>query len=487
MGGNIPAFGSTWILIFYMRDIFSGYYPPSDDEYQRLWKNGTIILDTNVLLHPYRLPKLARNELIKTIRLIKDQIWIPHQVGLEFQRRRLTVIGNARSEIEKILKNAQDKFDSITTDLKNLDFERRALGVESEELLKNFEVAKSTLIDAITKAHGEQLDISTSDPIRDELDSLLSGKIGAPPASQDVLENIYKVGSERYENLIPPGYADKPKERSDNVYSHNGLRFRSEYGDLILWNQIIDRVQDKRLKDVIFITSDSKEDWWWKEKGRQLGPRPELIAEIKAAGADLFWMYSDTQFLENAKKFKAATISESSVDEVRRASIKVAAKVSADAAAKIARALSHPPSMVGNGYAVNRWLTKQYGFSTPTRRGHVVESSEGILRFQLLGESDVDFVDWSMIFDKIFASIALGPDSKRPADGMVIVVPRSERARLSNDENYRIYVTNILKDARETLLLSRLVCGTIDVNQEFLPIIDLRGNQDPPRDIEEFV
>ena len=50
-----------------MKSLFSGYYLLSDSELTDLWKNGTFIFDTNVLLSLYRYPKATSDELIKIL------------------------------------------------------------------------------------------------------------------------------------------------------------------------------------------------------------------------------------------------------------------------------------------------------------------------------------------------------------------------------------------------------------------------------------
>lgn len=55
-------------------------------------------------------------------------------------------------------------------------------------------------------------------------------------------------------------------------------------------------------KNIIFITDDEKEDWWWVESGKTIGPRPELIDEIRTETKAMFYMYSVDQFLKYAKE-----------------------------------------------------------------------------------------------------------------------------------------------------------------------------------------
>ena len=42
-----------------MREEFRGYDPPTNDEFERLWKDAIIAFDANVLLNVYRYPTSA--------------------------------------------------------------------------------------------------------------------------------------------------------------------------------------------------------------------------------------------------------------------------------------------------------------------------------------------------------------------------------------------------------------------------------------------
>ena len=86
-----------------MRDLFREYYRPADEEFSRLWQEATFVFDTNVLLHLYRYTPSTRNDLLKVIEALQQRIWIPHQVGLEFSRKRIDVIVE-QNEIFNLIK-----------------------------------------------------------------------------------------------------------------------------------------------------------------------------------------------------------------------------------------------------------------------------------------------------------------------------------------------------------------------------------------------
>ncbi|VVN16715.1 hypothetical protein PS662_04136 [Pseudomonas fluorescens] len=304
-----------------MKSSFTGYYAPTTEQYEVLWKDALFVLDTNVLLNLYRLPTLARDELIGVLELLKDRLWIPHQVGLEFQRGRLTVIANERKSTEEALSAAQNVVGQVKSKVEGLQIDKRGLGIESKPLLDELERSNQKLIDAITAIHNSQLDVSSTDVVRQKLDLLLDQKVGSAPSSQQDLDALVSDGEERFNNKIPPGFADSDKDKNPNdayfIYDH--IKYQRKFGDLILWKQLLHHVKETKVKKVLFITADRKEDWWWREQGKTIGPHPELMREIKREGeVELFWMYSSVQFVEHANKYSKAKVSTESVAEIEQ-------------------------------------------------------------------------------------------------------------------------------------------------------------------------
>lgn len=305
-----------------MKNSFTGYYSPTSEQYEKLWKEALFVLDTNVLLSLYRLPTLARDELIGLLELLKDRLWVPHQVGLEFQRGRLTVIANERKSTEDALSAAQNVVGQVKNKVEGLQIDKRGLGIESKPLLDELERSNQRLIDAITAIHNSQLDVSSTDIVRQKLDNLLDGRIGKAPSTQEELDSMVSDGEYRFNNKIPPGFADvdKDKNPNDSSFIFDHIKYQRKFGDLILWKQLLEHVKESNTVKVLFITADRKEDWWWREQGKTIGPHPELMREIKrVGGVELFWMYSSVQFVEHANKYSKASVSTESVAEIEQA------------------------------------------------------------------------------------------------------------------------------------------------------------------------
>ncbi len=89
-----------------MKELFSGYYSPSEIDFQKIWQSATFVLDANILLNMYRYPEEARRQLFTVVQSIAPRLWVPYQAALEFQRNRLTVIAEQKkrfSDVRKVL------------------------------------------------------------------------------------------------------------------------------------------------------------------------------------------------------------------------------------------------------------------------------------------------------------------------------------------------------------------------------------------------
>lgn len=313
-----------------MKSSFAGYYPPTPEEYERLWRDALIVLDTNVLLNLYRLPSVAQDDFFKVLELLRDRIWIPHHVALEFQRRRLTVIAAERKLTEEALKSSSDLVSELRRQVDALQIDKRGLGIDSKPLLDELERANTALADAIRAVHKSQLEIASSDPVRERLDKILADRVGQGPQTQADLETLIDTGEERFRDRIPPGFADADKEKNPNeaTFIHDRMNYLRKFGDLILWRQIIEHVKTSKVQVVLLVTADKKEDWWWREQGKTIGPQPALVREIRRdAAVELFWMYSSVQFVEHARKYAAATVSNESVAELQHVTLSAPASL----------------------------------------------------------------------------------------------------------------------------------------------------------------
>ena len=161
-------------------------------------------------LNLYRYPQRAKDDLLKVLKLISDRLWMPHQVGLEYQENRLTVIAEQVKRFDDVRKVLAESSKSLRSELGKLQLRKRHSSIDPETFLTNLEKEYKEFEDSLIQLEKDQLDVSSEDTLRHELDKLYEGRVGRPFPSAE-LEKIYQEGKIRYEQKRPPGYEDAGK------------------------------------------------------------------------------------------------------------------------------------------------------------------------------------------------------------------------------------------------------------------------------------
>lgn len=287
-----------------LRTLFRGYYRPTADELNDIWATGELIFDTNALLNLFRYTDETRDDFLGALRARREDLWIPHQVGQEFHERWLDVVHQthkAFDDVVTVLEGARKSAATLRSRFNthpSLDANRIAALIDQsiDGALAEVESARS---------RQESYQSGKVDGIFSEVSDLFNGRVGSPYEPKR-LEELYKLGESRYEKKFPPGYMDTGKD---------GKR---EYGDFLLWMQILDHAEQTG-RPAIFVTQDAKEDWWRRSRGETYGPRPELVAEYFERAGALVHFYDPKRFLKYAKS-AGVSVSTSSLSEVERVS-----------------------------------------------------------------------------------------------------------------------------------------------------------------------
>lgn len=300
-----------------MKNLFPGYFRPTDMAFKDLWAHGTFIFDTNVLLRLYSYPEDIRSTFYDVLGKIHTRIWIPYHVALEFNRNRLLTIKKTRSNVDKILSSLNEAKDILLPEIEKLELNKRChrpCDINSE--IDQARAILEKLARSVKNAADNLPSISLDDDIAHRISHLFSGKIGSPPKNQDDLDTLLIDADSRYKNLIPPGFED---EKKGGCFYDRNIRYERKYGDLIIWKQAISHATHKKIKKIIFITGDRKKDWWWNEDGRTLGPLPELYQELQlTANIESFWIYNIEQFLTHAEKhLSIPSVTEETLTNIR--------------------------------------------------------------------------------------------------------------------------------------------------------------------------
>lgn len=272
-----------------------------------MWNEGLIVLDTNALLNLFRYTESTRAEFLTVLQAIAEQLWIPHQIALEFQRRRLDVIDDqskAYDDLDKAIEAGKNGVGKALQGFRHhpllnksaiTDILDQGMQLVSEAVAKSRKEYKSRVVAS-----------DENEAVFDAISALYTLRVGLP-FDAETLDALYAEGAIRYESKLPPGYADKSKPEPDR------------YGDLVLWRQLLDYIGAEK-RPVLFVTDDGKEDWWRQAKGKTYGPRVELVDEFYEVSGERVHFYAPERFLEFAKKKLSIAVSENSLMEVEEVS-----------------------------------------------------------------------------------------------------------------------------------------------------------------------
>lgn len=309
-----------------MKGLFTEYDNTRTLDYPKIWSQALLVFDTNVLLGLYRLRAEARDELLAVIDKVSDRIWLPHQVALEFQKNRLTVIAKQNKLFNDVEAIPRLVTKTLYDAVEKLELKKRNSPIDVHQYVAGHELLSKEFLERLTKLREKQQQVSASDPLKEKLEALFGSRVGTPYDQQEI-DKLYLQAEVRFKHFIPPGYVDaekgkaKPSEGEKEIsdaFSHKGVTYKRRYGDFIVWQQLITYAKSANFSSVIFITDDQKEDWWWKVAGDTLGPRPELVDEaLRIGGVQSFLMYNSENFLKYARDHLQAQVSDATLTEVR--------------------------------------------------------------------------------------------------------------------------------------------------------------------------
>lgn len=288
-----------------MKDKFDHYYRPTVDQFRRMWGNGLFVFDTNVLLNLYRYSLATRDQWLDVMRRLTDRIWLPHQAALEFHQNRLSVIHQQLKNHQEILRAISEAKEDLEGRLRSL---YRDTAVE-EDVVRTMSRRFEELRGDIQPPEGQSI-LETSameeDPVLAAITELFDRRVGDPMGTEGS-EELLAEARDRYQQQVPPGFRDSDKEEN-------------RLGDLILWYQIITKAQQEH-RPILLVTDDQKKDWWLDVGGKRIGPRPELIKEMREKADCEFYAYTPEQFLRLVREYLEADVSREAIGEVERLSL----------------------------------------------------------------------------------------------------------------------------------------------------------------------
>lgn len=239
--------------------IFSFEYEPLE----KVDKQCIFVFDTNVLFVPFDASEKSTSEIKEILKKLKDKnkLFIPARVAREFANNRAKRIGDLFLKVRQTKENLNSgpyKFDDYPLLEGNPNYKSvkekfsqiSSLIKESRNLLDNIETDIKNWIwdDNVSKMYKE---IFTTDTI-----------VEVQKPESDIVKDLQF----RIDYKIAPGFKDSAK-------IDDGI------GDLIIWTTVLEIAKSKN-SNVVFVSNDQKNDWFYKQDKIGLYPRFELFDEI---------------------------------------------------------------------------------------------------------------------------------------------------------------------------------------------------------------
>lgn len=270
-------------------EMFPGHRRRAPAELKELWKEALFTYDANVLLNTYRYPESTQRDLLNVFERAAPRTFLTKQAVSEFLTNRATVINQQCAEYTATKKLADQLSEKLSSD-------RQHPFVDSEFLLQFNEHLK-TLNSDLEKKQESHATLLANDWILRKIDEIFAGCVIS--STDEEVDSFRKKAVSRYEKKQPPGYCDTQKDDE------------SKYGDAVLWLQVLKASQGLG-RDLILVTDDTKEDWWYRVSGKTLGARPELLQEYFDVTGHRLHIYQPAEFIGFAAKHFAIHIDDQS-------------------------------------------------------------------------------------------------------------------------------------------------------------------------------
>ena len=288
-----------------MKELFPEFYLDSLDVNDlNREKNNLIVFDSNFLLDILRLPTEIAEKYLEAIDKVKNHIFFPYLVGIEFnfnkKKVKIETLENVKGYKDRISNLLHIETDKVYKNLcesllkeDNVNFLNNKVHKEQihsntkdkleiflQELLDKQEHIIKDLHQTIDEKYSKDLDELTARVIE------LIGDSVAPKRNQEWFDEVQKKGDKRYNNEIPPGFNDR-KDKGGLIRTYSDISYDTQYGDYIIWEEILHEVASRAHsvgEKVIFVTSDGnsdkKYDLMYRVKGKTVGPYISMLNEM---------------------------------------------------------------------------------------------------------------------------------------------------------------------------------------------------------------
>lgn len=295
--------------IFYLDNIFPDAPKIFSFEYKplnELVDNSIFILDTNVLFVPFDTNEKNLEDIKNILLKIKgeDKLFLPARVAREFANNRAKRLGDL------FLKLRQTKDNLNSGNYKIEDYPLLQGNKNYKKVLENFDKLSELIKSSRKLLNNVESDILSwnwNDNVSKTYKEIFSEDIviEVKKSKEDLIKDLkYRIA-----HKIAPGYKDSNK-LDDGI------------GDLIVWQTAMEIAKSKNM-NLILVSNDQKNDWFYKQDKTGLYPKYELFDEFRRfTGGLSLQIINFPKFLEiqhaRAETIKEVRESIKKVEEIRK-------------------------------------------------------------------------------------------------------------------------------------------------------------------------
>ena len=245
---------------------FAGFKAASSEQLDAALRDAIVAVDANVLLDLYRFRPQTSQDLITVLQKLGDRLVVPHQALREFWRRRQRTLDSPRRSTKEaadaLAKSGRSVCDVLASWAK-------AVGVDEDEL--------AGLTARVNGFLGE---------LRGELQAVLqdAGEERAMQPGPLTGSKSFSRGGSRCRWIRRSGLrvsrkptaGSIPRSPPDTLTPTRAVATcpREAPAIILVWHQAT-RYAREQDRDLLIVTRDEKEDWWWRQQS-ELSPGPAL-------------------------------------------------------------------------------------------------------------------------------------------------------------------------------------------------------------------
>ena len=260
--------------------------------FKDIWQNGIVSFDTCCLGRMYEWEALYAVNIKDVISYLYrvGKLWESEVNIQEFSKQRIEIRESIYQQkyVKGIFKNLKkrpipwNKIDGTLGRWEAKGFSKQFKD-EIEKLHGNKQITEDQLSVIVEISKSSSIEIDT-ERLFDNI--LIKDELSLTDEEKNVLQSKYNSG------VLCPGSKDYKK--------NNG----NKYNDLYIW-ELLKKKSKTEKKDIIFVTSDCKDDWFENES-----PRPEYINEFEAETGQNILILTLSDFWENCKEFLDISVDE---------------------------------------------------------------------------------------------------------------------------------------------------------------------------------